>query len=341
MIAGIIFVVLAAILQGAFLLPMSWTRKWAWEQTWAVFCLLAMLVFNWILAALLLPWPGAIYRAVPQRELLIVTAFGLSWGVAAVLFGLAMDRLGLTLGYPLMMGLNASAGALAPLIWFSHARLTSLPSLIVLGGIILGVAGIVSCSLAGTRSRSSSGSTAASRDGFASGLVIAVVSGCLSCLPNIGMAYGTGAVRAARALGASDALAGNAVWCIFFTVGGLVNVVYCVARMRKKRNWKALFGPESPRDLGCSAAMALMWIGSFYLYGIGTSMVGTWGKVIGWPVFICLAIGVGVLGGWWKGEWRHAPSSATFFLRQGLLLILIAVLVLALGNSLAQETTQL
>ena len=82
---------------------------------------------------------------------------------------------------------------------------------------------------------------------------------------------------------------------------------------RERARFEVLFGPESPRDLGCSAAMALMWIGSFYLYGIGTSMVGTWGKVIGWPVFICLAIGVGVLGGWWKGEWRQAPRPPPSF----------------------------
>lgn len=335
MIAGILFVVLAAVLQGAFLLPMSFTRKWAWEQTWAVFCFLAMLLFNWILAAALLPWPPAIYASVPRHELLILSAFGLGWGVSAVLFGLAMDRLGLSLGYPLMMGLNASAGALAPLIWLSHAGIASLGTVIVLCGIALGVAGIVSCSKAGSRNRSASSSTDTSQPGFASGLVIAIVSGCLSCLPNIGMAYGTSAVSSARALGASGALAGNAVWCIFFTLGGLVNVAYCVARMRKKGTLKVLVAPGSGHDLGCSAAMALMWIGSFYLYGIGAAMIGAWGKIIGWPVFICLAIGVGVLGGWWKGEWRQASPSATRFLRWGLLLILLAVLVLALGNSLA------
>jgi L-rhamnose-H+ transport protein len=146
------------------------------------------------------------------------------------------------------------------------------------------------------------------------------------------MAYGTNTIEAARRLGANPALVGNAVWCIFFTFGGLVNIVYCVALMIRRRNFRKIFSEEVLCNYAWASVMALMWIGSFYLYGIGALIMGNWGAVVGWPVFISLSIGVGVLCGWWKGEWRNAPASANRLLWQGLLLIFLGVLVIPFAN---------
>lgn len=100
MIAGISLVIIAAVLQGVFMLPMSRTRQWAWEHNWLAFSLTGMLVCNWVLTLILLPSPALIYAAVPGHELVLLAGFGLAWGVGCVLFGLGMDMLGLTLGSP-------------------------------------------------------------------------------------------------------------------------------------------------------------------------------------------------------------------------------------------------
>ena len=54
---------------------------------------------------------------------------------------------------------------------------------------------------------------------------------------------------------------------------------------------------ETARNLGLSALMALMWIGSFYLYGAGAARLGRWGVVVGWPLFISISIVTGNLWG--------------------------------------------
>ena len=41
---------IAGLFQGSFVLPMTLTREWKWEHTWAAFSLLGMLVFNWLIA---------------------------------------------------------------------------------------------------------------------------------------------------------------------------------------------------------------------------------------------------------------------------------------------------
>jgi L-rhamnose-H+ transport protein len=79
--------------------------------------------------------------------------------------------------------------------------------------------------------------------------------------------------------------------------------------------------------------MALMWIGSFYLYGAGAAKLGRWGVIAGWPLFISLSIVTGNLWGLWRGEWNGAPAAARRLLNQGLLVLIVAVITVALSNS--------
>ena len=72
-------------------------------------------------------------------------------------------------------------------------------------------------------------------------LVIAIVSGILSCLPNIGITFGVNTVKAALDRGISPAADKNAVWFIFFTCGGIVNVIYCAWLMVSRGNLAVFF----------------------------------------------------------------------------------------------------
>lgn len=71
--------------------------------------------------------------------------------------------------------------------------------------------------------------------------------------------------------------------------------------MITRKNLKSLTVPESKGNIGLGALMALMWIGSFYIYGISSANLGRLGVVVGWPLFISLSIVVGNLWGLWRG----------------------------------------
>ena len=85
--------------------------------------------------------------------------------------------------------------------------------------------------------------------------------------------------------------------------GCVVNLIHCLYLMITKKTTSQYWNAETPRNLGLSAAMALMWIGSFYLYGAGAARLGRWGVIVGWPLFISLSIVTGNLWGLWRGEW--------------------------------------
>lgn len=334
MFEAISLVILAAVFQGVFLLPMSRARGWAWEHIWLAFSVTGMIACNWVLTFVLLPNPAAIFAGVPRHELITLACFGIAWGVGAVLFGLAMDMLGLALGYPLIMGLNASVGTLVPLLWTYGLAMFSGRRWLIGVGTGIAIAGISVCSVAAAR-RQSAIRRIDSRTGSRTfyGLAVAIASGLLSSLPNIGLFYGTASVESARRLGASGALAGNAVWFIFFTFGGVVNVLYCCWLMIRHKNAHALFAQAHVANWLPALAMGGMWIGSFYLYGVGAAAMGQGGSTIGWPVFITLSIGVGVFGGLSRGEWKDANPQAKALLWLGLFFIIFAVLLIPFGKA--------
>jgi L-rhamnose-H+ transport protein len=332
LLAGFLLVLLAGLLQGTFVLPMTLVRRWSWEHTWGTFSLLGMFVFNWIITFTLIPQIATVYSLSSSRYLVILALFGAGWGVGAILFGLGMDRLGMALGYPVIMGLIASLGALIPLLVFFPQTILTAKGLILVGSTVLVIVGIVLCSIGGSR-RSPPATTGSSTGALRTGLIIAVLAGILSCLPNVGMAFADPVITTAQHLGVPGSLAGNAVWALLFTLGSVVNVVYCLYLMRAKRTLRSYWSAETPRNIGLSALMALMWIGSFYLYGAGASRLGRWGAVVGWPLFISLSIVTGNLWGISRGEWRGAPARARRLLNVGLAVLLIAVVTIALSNA--------
>ena len=131
----------------------------------------------------------------------------------------------------------------------------------------------------------------------------------------------------------SPASSGNTVWALLFTLGCVANLAYCLYLIISKRTLGQYWNRETPRNLGLSAGMALMWIGSFYLYGAGAAKLGRWGAIAGWPLFISLSIVVGNLWGLWRGEWQGAPALSRRMLNQGLLVLIAAVLTVAFSNT--------
>lgn len=334
LLVGFLFVLIAGFFQGSFVLPMTLTKEWKWEHTWATFSFLGMLLFNWLLALMIIPDILTIYRSVPSADLGILILFGAGWGVGAILFGLGMDRLGMALGYPIIMGLIASLGALIPLIVFFPATLFEVKGIVLLLGTAIVIVGIVVCTLAGKRKQPAAAGGDVRSGAFSVGLAIAIFAGILSCFPNVGMAFGSSVIRAAEAAGTPSLFAGNAVWALFFTIGFLVNFGYCLFLMLKRGNLKEFGGPHLWRNLGWGALMAIQWIGSFYLYGIGAAKLGKWGVVVGWPLYISFSIVIGNLWGIWKGEWKGAPAQARRLLNIGLLVLIAAVIAIAVSNSL-------
>src|SRR5579872_6706646 len=143
---GYLLVVAAGVLQGSFMVPMKFTRRWAWENTWLGFATTAYLLWPWLFVWATLPHFSAVFAATSLRSLIVVELLGLGWGVGAVTFGLVVDKLGMGLGFTIILGLAASAGTLIPLAVLFPEKLLRPQGLLTMTALLLVLGGLACCS---------------------------------------------------------------------------------------------------------------------------------------------------------------------------------------------------
>ena len=184
---GLALVLGAGACQGSFMLPTKWIKGWAWENYWLIFASTAYLVCPWILALATIPRLFEIYAQVSVSSLASVAVFGIGWGFGALTFGLAVEALGLALGFAVILGVAATAGTLVPLLVQPPQGFSLAQGILTAASLAIMVGGVTICSLSGRWKETGSGATKSYRRGLA----IAITSGLLSSCGNLGFAFGS------------------------------------------------------------------------------------------------------------------------------------------------------
>ena len=144
-VVGFPLIFAAAICGGAFALPMKFIRRFQWESTWLWGSFFVMVMIPWIIAAFFLPNPLTNILAAGEKAVLVAVLFGVGWGFGTVTFGLRVSRVGLSLGYAIIMGVNTAAGSLLPLIVLSPGAVRTSGGRLLLLGIGICILGVATC----------------------------------------------------------------------------------------------------------------------------------------------------------------------------------------------------
>jgi len=332
---GFLLVLGAGLLQGSFMLPMKFTRRWAWENTWLIFSATAYLVWPWVLALLTIPHLGAAYASTSGRALLLLEVFGVGWGLGAVTFGLGVDRLGLALGFTVIIGLAASAGTLIPMIILSPGKLAQTQGRLTILAMLLVLVGLALCSWAGKlRDPGQPPSSGGEGRSFSVGMAICIASGLLSACGNLGFAFGGEVVQRAIERGAAESMAGNALWALLTIPLFVCNAGYCAWLLRKHRTTANFFQPATRLYWAWGTAMGFLWIAGFVCYAPGTRLLGTLGASAGWAIMMSSMVITANLWGLATGEWKAASRGARALLFGGVALLVLAIGVVGDANRL-------
>src|ERR1700737_1501171 len=114
LIPGTALTMLAGLMSGNCMLPMKFTRSWKWENVWLIFSVVSLVILPWTLAIALVGHLFATYRALSIQQLGVPMLLGAGWGIAQILFGVSVKRLGLGVAYAIIVGLSAVLGTLVP-----------------------------------------------------------------------------------------------------------------------------------------------------------------------------------------------------------------------------------
>jgi L-rhamnose-H+ transport protein len=328
---GLLLTLVAGVLSGNCMLPMKFVRRWAWENAWLVFSLISLVILPWILAFTLVPNVLNVYASLRPDQFVVPLLFGFGWGIAQVLFGLSITRLGLALGYAVIIGLGASLGTLVPL-FFSHAELVATSKgALVLSGVAIMILGIVVSAFAGKqREAAEQPSTAKTVGSYGSAVLMAVICGIMAPMLNFAFAFGQHIADKAIAMGSTPASAAYAVWPVGLFGGLIPNLGYSIYLLNKNRTWDR-FRVMMP-DIGFASLMGVFWVGAIALYGVSSVYLGALGTSAGWALFQIFMIITANISGVVTGEWKKAPLAALRQLWAGLGLLAIATGVIAMGN---------
>jgi L-rhamnose-H+ transport protein len=119
---GLALALLGGVLSGLYATPMAWmASSWEWENIWLVYSVTGLIVIPWIFGAATVSDLGSVYNDAGAAVVVEVFSFGIAWGVGSVLFGLALDRVGQSLTFAIVLALASSLGSIIPLLAFNSS----------------------------------------------------------------------------------------------------------------------------------------------------------------------------------------------------------------------------
>jgi len=325
--------ILGALMQGSFVFPMKFASGWRWENIWFVYSVVGLLVLPISVAAVTVPGLASVYKLSSVEAIVTAALFGFGWGLANVLFGLAVAAAGMSISFSIVCGMSASLGALLPLAILTPGRLMEPSGITILAGVVLALDGVYIIGMAGWKREIRNGAPA-SRRSMRKGILLALAAGTLAPALNFSFAFGREIMERAVRHGASSMSSADAVWVVCLAGGFVGNGGYAASKLTRDRSWTRFCKTSGWRNWLLTSLMGVLFTGGILLYSRGATMLGAFGPIIGWPVFqatmVLTSTFFGVLAGEWKDTERHIIGT----LAAGILVLMTAILVLSLANRL-------
>ncbi|HEX8985137.1 MAG TPA: L-rhamnose/proton symporter RhaT [Bryobacteraceae bacterium] len=333
--AGAFYALGSGICNGLFTAPMKIIPRWKWEHIWLVFIVTACLIMPAALVFSMTGDPRPVYAAAPAAAVRSALLFGFAWGFGAILFGLSVDSLGVSLANSLVIGLSSALGSVVPLIVQGVLKFEAR-QIVLFAGVLVFVLGVALCGAAGRLREGVSSSRTIPARRLRLGYAFSSGSGILSAIFNVGYSLALPIADTGVRAGLTHFEATNTIWMLMLGAGSIPNIWFCAYLMRKNRNAGLFSGPSPHRTWGLSMAMGLLWGGSIFLYGLATPQLGDIGPSIGWPLSLAAGLLVANLMGVLLGEWRHAPPASLRLMRFGIGALLAAICVCAYSTRIIE-----
>jgi hypothetical protein len=339
MFLGILLVSVGGLVMGGLGWPMKLMQKFQFEHWWFIGMLFGLFIVPWLITLTMCPNAFEAYGNVETSVLLKSNLFSLCWGIANVILGICFVRIGIALSFAILTGVGVSLGVTIPMVvkptglFSGSADLTSPAGKMILIGVAVMIVGIILVAFAGFGRERMLKNRDDKSGSFLGGLIMCVIAGILSCGISFAFIYSQGPiVEAMKAQGASDMPANIAVWAVGLLAGGLVNIIYPAYLLTKNKSWSVF--RQSGKEIALSLIIGVNFIAAVTLMGKGMLLFGALGASIGFGVYQAMQILGSQAVGFISGEWKGVHGKPLTQMYVGILILILAALVMAYGNSL-------
>jgi L-rhamnose-H+ transport protein len=331
---GGVLIVAAGMVNAGFTLPLKRMRPWVWENAWLVWAITALVLFPLLAAVLTIPDLFSIYMQIDKASLFKMCLYGMGWGMAQALLGLAVESIGVALGFSIVLGVSAAMGTLIPFIRLHSSLLLTQTGAKLLSGLALVVLGVGFCAAAGQgRENELAEKPNRGTGSFKIGLAFALLGGLLASMMNVGISFAGPLLKLAAEHGARPIWCANVIWPPLLAGGAIPNILYCLHLLRKNHGGKHYIAEKVWLCWLLAVLMGVLWFGGHLLYGMGTSLLGVLGPVVGWPVYMSMLVISASAYGFLSGEWRQVSARPIRLQLAGIAILCMAVFMFSQTHS--------
>ncbi len=327
----LVLVLLASFFQGTFGLGMKYMAPLKWEAWWLVHAFIAMILVPICWALLVIPNLFEVIANTDSNTLFMAAIYGFLWGIGGILFGVSVEKTGISITYGIVMGLAASMGSIIPLFQIEGAM--NQPTFpIILIGVALLIVGVAVTAVAGVKRDKLKSPEGGTNSAIQMGVLIAVASGVLSAFLNVGFANATPVAEVAvEQYGVGAQNASLASWVVVLIGAFIMNGGYAILKLVKNNSWSSYRASNSRKAYTWAILSGVFWFAALGVYGQGAALMGKMGPVIGWPILLGLALIISNIWAYRSGEWKNAKKPFNVLLI-GLAILIIAICILGYAN---------
>ena len=335
---SILLVLLAGFFQGTFGLGM---KKFSpvWESYWFIFSITGLILIPFIWARIFIPDVFGAISVLPAGTILYSILFGAMWGISAILFGLAINYVGVSLSFGICMSTGASLGSLLPLFQIeNYSSKPSFPFIIV--GLIIMIMGVILISYAGSLRNRLQSLEDSNKSGikkgifFQLGILFSVAAGVGAALQNISFTSAAPAINAAIQQGVKPQSASLVAWIVVLFGGFIPNIIYTVYLLIKNKSWNSLIQKKTCQNLPDRYHYRILLVCSIRCLWTERRTYGRNGPChLFGPCFFAISLIVSSFWGIQAGEWKGTKSPFKVLILGNLVLI-ISWVILGYANTL-------
>lgn len=336
MIAGVAWAILAGLMLGLYALPEKFTKDFKFENTWGLFFMLTMFVVPIIASVVLIKGFGDVFQSVSVEVLLKMAGAGFLWGIGVMMWGKAINHIGLSLGFSLFIGTVILIGSVLP--FFVDGLPSTRAFTTIMAGILVVLLGVIANGRAGLlrEQDEKSANSTEQKGSMLTGILIAVIGGLLAT----GFSYANAVGRpplhvAAQAAGNADWVTAVAVMFPIFISGGIVMLLYFGWELSRKQSWAAFKTPHFGKNLWLILIMAVFHYAASALFAYAAFQLGSVGNTVGYAIFNTASVATAIVSGLVTGEWAKASPKARNYLYLGLGCMVVGIIIVAVGNGLS------
>ncbi len=338
MTGGVTLAITAGLMLGLYALPEKFTKDFKFENTWGLFFILTMFVVPVISSMIMLDGFWDLLASVNTTTLLKMGGAAILWGIGVMMWGKAINHIGLSLGFSLFIGTIIMVGSLLP--WISNGLPDSESQITYIAlGLVIVLVGIFCNGMAGITKEKDQPNAEEDSDkpkNAITGILIAVVGGLLATGFNFALIMGGDELKQA-VIDSGNPVEYSGILQMFpiFISGGIVMAFYFGFELSRKKEWQNFKTPHFSKNLFLIAIMAIFHYVASAMYGTARSIMGDAADTTGYAIFNATSVGIAIVSGILAGEWKNTSSKAKNLLYISLLCMIVGIIIIAYGNGLA------